>query len=425
MPFNQRTSAPENRMNRRIFLRLTALGGGAALLAACQSPAPANPATTAPPDGPAAPAKPAAPAAPAKPAEPVAKGPTASTGASSELDALVAPAKQEGEVVIYMGRAGSRQLRDGVAEFEKKYGIKMTAVVGSGNEGADKVLAERDTGLFTADIWMGGLTTINSRLLPKSVLDPIEPQFVLPEIKDKSLWYKGQHWWGDPEKKFTFLFSASPSPIASYNTSLVKDSDIQSWWDLLDAKWKGKIVSRDPAQAGSGGNTAYLYFHPQLGQDFLKKLYTEQDVVITKDARQGAEWLALGKYSIYVLGSGNDVQELKGQGLPVDDWLRPTKEGARISAGGTGTVSVFNRAAHPNASKLFINWWLSKEGQLTSQRVDPEDESLRMDIAKDMVNPEHRRDPNVEYSFMDADPRVLAGEAEMLDFMKSVLGPGR
>jgi iron(III) transport system substrate-binding protein len=393
-----------------------------ALISACQSAA--QPAPTSKPAASEAPAKPAEPAAKA-PTEPAARAPAAPAAGSSELDALLGPAKQEGEVVIYMGRAGSRQLREAVTEFEKKYGIKVTAVVGSGNENAEKVLAERDTSLFTADLWMGGLTTINSRLLPKNALDPIEPLFVLPEIKDKAGWYKGQHWWGDPDKKFTFLFAASPSPIASYNTTLVKEDEIQSWWDLLDPKWKGKIVSRDPSQAGSGGNTAYLYFHPQLGQDFLRKLYTEQDVVITKDARQGAEWLALGKYHLYVLGSGNDVQELKGQGLPVDDWLKPTKEGARISAGGTGTISVFNRAAHPNAAKLFANWWLSKDGQLTAQRVNSEDESLRIDIPKDMLSPDHRRDPNIEYSFMDADPSIVARETEMLDFMKKVLETGR
>lgn len=404
-------------MGRREFLRSFALGSGAALLSACQPTAPGAPAPTA--------AKPAE--APSKPAagagngaEPAAKAP-ATGGAASELDTLIAPAKQEGEVVVYMGRAGSRQLRDGAAAFEKKFGIKTTAVVGSGSEGADKVLAERDTGLYTADLWMGGLTTINSRLLPRGVFDPIEPVFVLPEIKEKSAWYKGQYWWGDPEKKFTFLFAASPSPIAAYNTSLVKEEDIQSWWDLLDAKWKGKLVSRDPSQAGTGGNTAYFYFHPQLGPEYLRRLFTEQDIMITRDARQGAEWLALGKYHIYVLGSGNDVQEAKSQGLPVDDWLKPTKEGARIAVGGTGTISLFNKAAHPNAAKLFINWWLSKEGQVTAQTVNTEDESLRMDIPKEMVTAEHRRNPAIEYSFMDAQPEVLTREAEMLDHMKKVL----
>jgi len=42
-----------------------------------------------------------------------------------------------------------------------------------------------------------------------------------------------------------------------------------------------------------------------------------------------------------------------------------------------------------------------------------------------MLSSDHRRDPNVEYSFMDADPQVVAREAEMLDFMKNVLETSR
>jgi hypothetical protein len=225
MPTVPSTEHQAARVNRRLFLRISALGAGVALISACQSAA--QPAPTSKPVPSGAPAKPAEPAAKAA-AEPAAKAPAAPAAGSSELDALVAPAKQEGEVVIYMGRAGSRQLREAVTEFEKKYGVKVSAVVGSGNENAEKVLAERDTGLFTADLWMGGLTTINSRLLPKSALDPIESLFVLPEIKEKAGWYKGQHWWGDPDKKFTVLFAASPSHIASYNTGHVKDTDSQS-----------------------------------------------------------------------------------------------------------------------------------------------------------------------------------------------------
>jgi hypothetical protein len=93
----------------------------------------------------------------------------------------VAKAKQEGEVVIYLGRAGSRQLIEAFKPFEQKYGVKATPVVGSGNENADKILAERDTGIYTADVWMGGLTTMNSRLVPKGAFDPIEPLLEWPE----------------------------------------------------------------------------------------------------------------------------------------------------------------------------------------------------------------------------------------------------
>src|SRR5207237_7965103 len=111
------------------------------------------------------------------------------------------------------GRAGPRQLRDAFPALQQKFGIKVTQVAGSGNENADKVLAERDTGIYTADVWMGGLTTINTRLLPKKAFDAIEAQFILPEVKDKAAWMKGQYWRGDPDTAYSFLFSPSPSPL--------------------------------------------------------------------------------------------------------------------------------------------------------------------------------------------------------------------
>jgi iron(III) transport system substrate-binding protein len=313
-------------------------------------------------------------------------------------------------------------LKDAFPVFQQKFGIKVTQVAGSGDENADKVLAERDTGIYTADVWMGGLTTINTRLLPKKVFDPIESQFILPEVKDRSGWMKGQYWWGDPDKTFTFLFAASPTPLLSYNTNLVGPNEITSLWDLLDPKWKGKIVSRDPSSAGTGGNTAYFYFHPQLGKDFLRRVFTEQNVTVVDDARQAAEWLSLGKYALYILGSGNDIDEARQQGLPVKDNYGPFKEGARITSGGTGSLSIFNKPAHPNAARLFVNWWLSKDGQLTAQKADPLDQSLRIDIPNDDVSPDYRRLPGVDYAYIDAQPEVVATEGEMLAFMKGVLG---
>jgi iron(III) transport system substrate-binding protein len=382
-------------------------------------------APAAPTSAPAAPttaAKPAATTQPAAADTPVAPAVAAQAASGPEWDALVQAAKKEGELVVFLGRAGSRQLRDAFPVFQDKFGIKVTQVAGSGNENADKVLAERDTGIYTADIWMGGLTTINTRLLPKKVFDPIEAQFALGEVKDKAGWMQGHYWWGDPDKQYTFLFSASPSPLISYNTNLVKPDEIKSFYDLLDPKWKGKIVSRDPTSAGTGGNTIFFYSHPQLGKDFLKRLYTEQDVTVVDDARQAAEWLALGKYALYLLGSGSDISDAQDQGLPVKDNYGPFKEGARIAVGGTGSISIFAKAAHPNATKLFVNWWLSKEGQLVAQKADPLDQSLRIDIPNDDIVPETRRAADVEYSFIDAEPEIVGTEGDMLTFMKQVLG---
>src|SRR5205823_7279675 len=124
---------------------------------------------------------------------PAAATTTPAAAKASEWDQLVLDAKKEGELVVFLGRASTRQLKDAFPAFEQKFGIKVTQVAGSGNENADKVLAERDTGIYTGDVWMGGLTTINTRLLPKQVFDPIESRIILSEVTDKSGWMKGQY----------------------------------------------------------------------------------------------------------------------------------------------------------------------------------------------------------------------------------------
>lgn len=420
MSILDRSSSGVRTLSRRRFLGAVVLGSGTALLAACQSAAPAAPAPTAKPAAPAA-APTTAPAA--KPAEAAPKAAEAAKPAAGQaaMDELVGKAKQEGEVVIMLGRAASRQVRPVFVEFEKKYGVKTTSVVGSGAENADKLIAERDTGLYTADLWMGGATSMNTRLVPKGGLDPIEPLLMLPEVTDKSLWWSNRHLYGDKDQKLIFFFAASPTSYLAYNTQMVDPNEIQSWWDLLNPKWKGKILSRDPTVSGTGVGLIGFYFSPLLGQDFLRRLYTEQDVTLTRDGRQGAEWLALGKYPWYFIPSGNDPREAKGQGLPVDDIVRPMKEGTWISSGGTGSIAHINRAAHPNAAKLFVNWWLSKEGQLLFMKQNPEDETLREDISKDDVLPEYRRQPGAQYTHLDSDTQVFGRDGEPNEFMKGVL----
>jgi iron(III) transport system substrate-binding protein len=414
-------------VTRRSFLQALVLGSGGALLAACQS-APASP-PAAPTSAPAAkapaPTAPAKAAAPAQPtAAPAAAAQPAATGDWSSVpgwNELVAAAKQEGEVVIFLGRAASRQVRPVFAKFEEKYGIKATPIIGSGGENADKVLAERETGLYTGDLWMGGSTSMNTRLVPNNALDPIEPLMMLPEVKDKSLWWSGKHLYGDIHQNLIFMFAASPTSYLAYNTQMVNPDEFQSWWDLLNPKWKGKILSRDPTQSGTGVGLMGFYHSPLLGQDFLRRLYIEQDVTLTRDGRQGAEWLALGKFPLYFIPSGSDPTEAKEQGLPVGEIIRPMKEGSWLSSGGTGTIGYFNKAAHPNAAKLFVNWWLSKEGQLLAMKQNPIDESLREDIPHDDVHEEWRRVPGVQYIHLDSRPEYLGRDGEPNEFMKGVL----
>jgi hypothetical protein len=59
---------------------------------------------------------------------------------------------------------------------------------------------------------------------------------------------------------------------------------------------------------------------------------------------------------------------------------------------------------------------------MTVQKADPLDQSLRIDIPNDDITPETRRQPNVEYSFLDSQAEIVSNEDDMLAFMKQVLG---
>ena len=75
------------------------------------------------------------------------------------------------------------------------------------------------------------------------------------------------------------------------------------------------------------------------------------------------------------------------------------KEGAALEAGGT-MISLVNRAPHPNAAKVLINWFLSREGQMTIQKTEPGDagqNSLREDIPKEHLPVWAKRQKGVKY----------------------------
>jgi hypothetical protein len=87
------------------------------------------------------------------------------------------------------------------------------------------------------------------------------------------------------------------------------------------------------------------------------------------------------------------------------------KEVRAISAGNKGSVVLLSQPPHPNAARLFVNWLLSREGQIAFQRTTNtptnSEESMRVDIPKDMVRSEVRRVEGVRY--------LLAEKPEFMD----------
>ena len=273
----------------------------------------------------------------------------------------------------------------------------------TGSQLANRVMAEKRSGKLLADVVISGANTNYQVLHAAKILDPVKPALILPEVLDPSRWWQGKHWYIDSEGEYVFIYLGNVARVASYNTNAVSANELRSYWDILQPRWKGKIVARDIRKPGSGGDAMrFLFHHPELGPNFLRRLFSEMDITMAADSRQGVDWLAQGKFALGLfLG---EVEKATAQGVAVDEFDgHDFKEGAPLGIG-IGTVVLLNNGPHPNAARLFINWFLSREGQSAIQKEmvlsGSGADSMRIDISKDDVTPTYRRRDGAKYLFV-------------------------
>jgi len=312
------------------------------------------------------------------------------TGWQMDWERLLEAAKKEGTVSLW-GPPGAWARVSLVDEFQKSFPqIKVDYQGASGSAAWPKIEAERQAGLFTLDVHIGGVATSATSLYKAKAQQPIEPALILPEVKERKDWWQGKFHFGDPEEKFAFVSSISPIPAIAYNPQTVDPREFRSYRDLLHPKWKGKIVMFDPRVAGPG-SARWHFFVEALGKEFVEQL--AKQLTLTRDLRQPVEWIASGKVPMGVGLSDVHVAEFTKKGAPVAQ-LSHLAEGNYLSAG-WGTVNLIERAPHPNAARLYINWLLSKEGQLAWQKSGYN--SARVDISKETVDPANRIVDGVTY----------------------------
>jgi len=319
-----------------------------------------------------------------------------SVGGDAGWERTVRAAEQEGQVVVYtIGQEAEWHA------FQKRFPkIKLVLVPGRAAQVLQRIMAERRAGKFLADVVRLGGGTATS-LLKAQALDPVASSLILPEVKDTSKWFEGRHHYNDSESRYIFVYAAFPLRLLAYNTKVVDPKSLTSFWDLLDPKWKGKVTAKDPADPGGGSPLLFLYYNPQLGPEYLRKLITAGGLTLVRDERQQTDWLASGRFPVAITAKATEVEEAKRQGLPVDVWdpHALSKDGVGMEAGGT-MISLVNKAQHPNAAKVMINWFLSREGQMIVQKGAPNDpgpNSLREDIPKEDLPPWAHRQKGVRY----------------------------
>jgi iron(III) transport system substrate-binding protein len=339
-----------------------------------------------------------------------------------EWDRLSKAAEAEGEVAVYV----VDYPRFAVSQFQKAFPkIRLNMIDGpSGPALSSRLMAERRAGKYLADLYIAGQGTHVSVLYPAKALAPMAPAFILPEVKDESKWFKGKHRFVDPETRHTLVFQGHRGLYISYNTSQIKAEEIKSWADLIQPKWKGKIIGYDPTIAGVARNALwYVYKNKSLGPDFMQKLYGDMEVTIARDQRQLVDWLATGKAALCIACDDANLGTAKENRLPVETIAQTLREGDYVAAG-QGAISMLTPAPHPHAAQMFLNWFLSREGQTIYQEQSVKSgqrnaNSRRMDIAKEMIHPEYRLKEGTE--ILESGPEVDKETAEATKLLKEIL----
>ncbi len=343
---------------------------------ACASSA--GPAASPPPTG----AVSAAPSTGPKPTSPPSAG-----GTNAGWDELVAAAKTEGLVEVY-NTAWTADIRTSLNQvFKDKYGISVEfSPFARGAEMAAKIQAEQGAGLYMADIYGAGATTMITLLKPAHLLGKMEPLLVLPEVIDPNAWMNRKIPFIDQDRTFIAIIS-SPERNIFYNTTMIKKGEIVDYSDVLKPQYKGKITLNDPTVSGSGSDflthLVVNLWDMDRTRDFLRALLVQQGTVIERDNQIHVEAVARGKYPLGLAPTTPSLAAMLNAGAPLD--VVYTKEGVRATTS-SGSIGVPTKMAHPNAGKLFLNWLLSAEGQALFSKAFGSP-STRLGVSASVLNP--------------------------------------
>jgi ABC-type Fe3+ transport system substrate-binding protein len=281
----------------------------------------------------------------------------ASQTLAGDWEKTVEAGRKEGKVVASIPPSAElRKLME--LSFPKRYGIGVEFVPARGGNIIRRMVDEAKAGVQYFDVHIGGTESIITGLLPENVLEPVEPFFALPEVRDPKQWWAG-HIWADSAKQFVYAFVAYQTVSLWSNSNEYKPAEFRSLDDLLNPKLQNRIGISDPRTPGSG-SSMWSYMNYIKGEEYLKRL-VGQKLFVTRDLRLLAENLAKGKIAITSgIGYSEFLPFIKAN-LPVTPLPVP-KEGLYVS-GGYGHVTILKNPPHPNATKVFVNWLLSRDGQ--------------------------------------------------------------
>ena len=258
---------------------------------------------------------------------------------------LLAQAKKEVRVVWYT-TVSIPESQEFAALFKRQFPSINVDIIRTGSSAlVNRLISEHNAKKYLADVLQGfssrgGYGALKQRGILGRYESP-EYRYLPPDLRDPA------GYWGSQYQN-TF--------VLAYNTRMVKPPDVpKTYDDLLKPMWKGKKILND-TENHEWFDGLLHYWGKEKGIAYFRKL-AQQEQVFQRGARGRVQLVAAGEFPL-TIGYGPHVQSFVNKGAPVD-WI-PLEPVVTI----INTVSIADKAPHPAAARLFIDFLFSKPAQL-------------------------------------------------------------
>jgi iron(III) transport system substrate-binding protein len=263
---------------------------------------------------------------------------------SPVLQELYEKAKAEREVNIWS--SGPDPIVWINAAFSKRFpGIEVKPL--PDQRVAAKLIAESRAGKVTADVWaysMGGTLEIEKRgLLAKTDWSRFD-------VQNSDIFFDGQ-----AASYYSYTYAVT------YPKGKIAPADLpKTWKDLLDPKWKSKLVASDFLMPRLMGYFA-LEWGEAEAEKWARALLDDQKLLVTNAPT--INFLRSGERELIISDSTHASNSYRQQGMDTAYLLLDYAPASQFVLG------VVKAAPHPNAAQLLVGWLVSDDGRAALEQI--------------------------------------------------------
>jgi iron(III) transport system substrate-binding protein len=259
----------------------------------------------------------------------------------ADWDAVTAAARKEGSVAVYSALSGPPAIAR-MKAFEAKFGIRVDHFIARASEVTERIRIEQVARRYIGDIYISSPATLPGRAKDGE----IQPAMRVPNAANLR---------DDIERDGNGVPVWYPPYGILTNANLVAPGEIAGWTDLLNPKWKGRMIGDDLRLSGAGA-AMFEATWKAFGRPYHEAL-AKQDYTVTRNNREAERQVARGEYAVYFPQQLPYALALKG--LPIR-MIAPKEGWVYASA----HFALLTGAPHPNAARLLTQFMLETESQL-------------------------------------------------------------